>query len=89
MRRDFDFVTMEDYQSDMKESADHAVRAISFVRQQSEQHKRLAMEAIIAAGGSVKIDAYDLHRPDPSYKTEFWRNEADGTITVKVERERR
>jgi len=86
MQRNFDYVAMSDYQADMKETADHAAAAIEYVSQKAKNAERLAMEAIIAAGGRVVIPANNLHAPRATFETTTWRNEADDTFIFEVKR---
>lgn len=88
MRRDWDYVSMSDYAADTKEIAETAAAALLSMRKESDTTKRMAMEAVIAAGGSVTVPAQRLRDTFAEYNTEFWRNDQDDTITIKVQRTR-
>jgi hypothetical protein len=86
MKRNFDYVAMSDYQADMKETADHAAAAIEYVSQKAKNAERLAIEAIIAAGGRVVIPADRLQDPRATFEMTTWRNVADDTFVFEVKR---
>lgn len=55
MRRDFDFVDMTDYQSDMKETAEQAAHIIKDMRRDRDFWRAAFWKAVAANGGKVRI----------------------------------
>lgn len=55
MRRDWDFVSMSDYQADMRESGERAAAVVTAMRQRAEAAERMLAEVVLAAGGYVKV----------------------------------
>lgn len=58
MRRDWDFVTMSDYQADMKESAD---RAVGIIEQQASEITRLKFVIAALVHSAEKPIKVSLH----------------------------
>ncbi len=84
--QNFDFVSMSDYISDTKELVGQATSNIEFWRKKAERAERLAMEAIIASGGSVEIAAVNLQDPSAVYELKTWVNDRDNTYAFNVKR---
>ena len=84
MRQDLDYVTMPDYQADMKESAERAVAAITHFKKRAERAELMCSLAVLAAGGKVEIPSEWLY--DPKLEIEHLRNDADMTYVIKVRR---
>lgn len=55
MKRDWDYVTIDDYQSDMRESSDRAVALVEHMKRERDDARLLLCMVIIAAGGEVNI----------------------------------
>lgn len=85
MRRDWDFVTMQDYSADMAESAAQAVHIIAQLRQRVQQLERVLAEAVLAAGGEIKVVQRNIHDPTRKIDLVVWCNEADMTLTLCAE----
>lgn len=62
MRKDWDYVELSDYEKDMKESSDTAVRAINFVRERAEKAEKM-LALVVLSAGEVKIDRSLLDNP--------------------------
>lgn len=54
-QRDWDFVSMSDYQSDMKESADSAAGIIKVLKNEADFWRALVEELVASAGGRAKV----------------------------------
>lgn len=80
MRENWDFVSMENYTADMKESADQAVSVIEAVERRRRDSERGLIAAVIAAGGKLTIQGNQLiHAARATLRIE--RNEAMATAT--------
>ena len=84
MRRDFDYVTMADYQADMRESTDNAVANISYWKKRAEQAELMCCLAVLAAGGKVEIPSEWLL--DPKLEITHMRNDANMSRVIMVRR---
>lgn len=85
MRENFDYVTFANYESDMKESSDQAVRAINFVKDRAERAEKMLALVVLAAGGEVKIFDQDLTSLRKIELT-TWRDDADMSYRLTVSR---
>lgn len=61
-RKDWDFVAIQDYQSDMAESRDQALAVIEALRRERDDLKRALILAAVEAGGRLEINESDLSR---------------------------
>jgi hypothetical protein len=84
MSEDFDYVSMDSYQADMRETARLAGAAIEKLRRRAEQAERLAMELVLAAGGKIVVDLHDLNNPLRKITWIQSRNIADTTIEFRA-----
>lgn len=71
MRQNWDFVSMEDYQSDMLESSETAVAVINMLRKERDQWKLLAAALVLSAGGKVGVSEYLTQRDDLVFGWEY------------------
>ena len=55
MRNNFDFVTMSNYESDMREASELAARAIYELKKDSDFWRHAFWEAVAKSGGSIRI----------------------------------
>jgi hypothetical protein len=82
MRENWDFVSMDSYAADMRESASQAASIISAMREEKKQLERLLAHAVKAAGGKITI--YETALADPSpIGLKMWRSVADDTLTLQ------
>lgn len=84
-RRDWDVVAFTDYEKDTAEIAEQAAHVIGVVQKRLERTERALAEAVVAAGGKIKISEYDLHDPTRKIVVEHCRNTADLTIEFRAE----
>lgn len=59
-RRDWDFVSMPDYLSDMADTRDQALAVIEKLRREIDDLRRAFILAAINAGGRLEIDESDI-----------------------------
>jgi hypothetical protein len=64
-RRDWEYVTFDDYHADTKALADQAAGIIASMRKRAEQAERALAYAVLAAGGRISVDDDFLHDPRP------------------------
>lgn len=55
MKQNFDYVTMDDYASDMREQSELAAAVISNLRREIRDTKAFFVAAVMAAGGRISI----------------------------------
>lgn len=55
MKQNFDYVTMEDYSSDMAEVAQRSAHIIDAQRREIRELKTMFAAAVMAAGGKISI----------------------------------
>lgn len=85
MGQNFDFVTMDDYRSDMQESASHAAAVIYEMKRGKREAERALIAAVLAAGG--KITVHSGHLDDAATATlTMERNEYDDTLILTARR---
>lgn len=87
MRENFDYVTMDAYNADMKESADRAVSAINHVRKRAEHAEWLLDMVLISIGHDVRIDkvlAVKLRPGEPLIEFEQHLDEANDQYVIKA-----
>lgn len=87
MRKDFDYVDLKDYESDMNELGEQASNVIAALKQGLDQERRdknrLIATIVLAAGGRLEIatqhliDAYDA-------EIRQWRDEANNVTVIEV-----
>jgi hypothetical protein len=85
LRQDWDFVTIADYQADMRETAEQAAGIISSLKESSDGYKRALAAAVLAAGGEVTVPENHLNGLQ-EVTLEVWRNPSDDTLTFKARR---
>lgn len=84
MRQNWDYVSMADYQADMKETAANAVRVIEAMKERAVHAEKLLARVLLAAG-KVSISDFDLHDERP-IEMITWRNEADRAFVFDAKR---
>ena len=95
MRKDFDYVTMEDYSRDTAELATQAGNALRAQRGELEAKerervrlernaKKIIAELVIAAGGELTIPMPNFY--SDNFELEIWRNEAMNEIRYRAKR---
>jgi len=84
MRRNFDYVTFADYESDMKESTDRALAAIAAMKDRAERAEK-ALAAVVLAAGEVVVPNEMLIDHGKIELTTWW-NEADNTYSFSAKR---
>ena len=77
MRRDFDYVTMDDYIRDMAESASHAAAIIDGTKRQKRDAELRMIALALASGGTVFVPDSDLAAADQA-TVRLERDEARG-----------
>lgn len=64
MKRDHDYVTMDDYKADMDETATQAANIIAGLREKLDRQSKEALHmlaaVVIASGGKVDVSISDL-----------------------------
>lgn len=83
--QNWDFVTMADYRSDMKEITDRSAAVVSDLRARVERAERALAEVVLASGGRVALHAHVLIDPRCIELT-MHRNDADNTIEFVARR---
>lgn len=90
MRKDWDYVSMEDYVSDTKELSERAGTCIAELKRRAEHAEALLWLAVKAAGGKIEIQDSDLVRLRngqlDGFICECFINAADRTRIYKVRR---
>lgn len=84
MRRNFDYVTFADYESDIKESTSQALAAIAAMKERAERAERTLAAVVLAAGEVVVPDHMLMDRSKIELTT--WRNEVDRTYRFSASR---
>jgi len=84
MRRDFDYVTMDDYARDMQEQSDAAASALEIIKRERDETRRLLAEVVLAAGGKVSVP--DRRRQDTELL--IARDEANMARTIVARKAR-
>lgn len=64
MRRDFDYVTMEDYSRDMAAHSSHAAGIIDELKRQKRDAERRMIAVVLAVGGAVSVSHADIMDAD-------------------------
>ena len=63
MRRDWDYVTMQDYRHDMDEQTQISVGVIEVLRRERDEARHMLALAVLASGGEISIPwRLQLHR---------------------------
>lgn len=71
MVRDFDYVTIEDYKKDMKESSDRASFIIQKKVQEVTELKRVIYALVASNGGQLILGDEFLSIREPHFTTEY------------------
>lgn len=82
MRKDWDYVTLDDYRRDMAESSERASSIIAQLRERAEKAEKMLAEAIYAAGGKVTIGDHVLCDPHRRLEIGVMRDECNRTLIV-------
>lgn len=86
MIRNVDYVTFDDYTKDTKELVDTATHHIEHLQKRLRNAENAFAQAVIAAGGEIKIYAQDLVCPLSKYTMDQWRDAFDDTVHFRVHR---
>jgi hypothetical protein len=86
MRRDHDYVTMEDYCRDMKESSDRATSIIEYQAYENRQLRALISALIRGAGGMIEVSIGDLVKAKPT-SFEVWDDDCNRKRIFRIIRE--
>jgi len=74
MRKDWDFVSMEDYSADMAQQSALARGIIESQRREIEELKRTVWHVVHAAGGRVEVASWDLRFRDKDCELITYQN---------------
>lgn len=84
MRKDFDYVLMDDYSKDMADLRVTAVNCIDKLKLENERLQELLQRVIIAAGGEVRVSVPSMEsdlKGDFSIEKDHCRNEIVYKVT--------
>lgn len=83
MREDFDFVSMQNYQSDMDELARQAAAVVQHMQREIREKDAIIWAMVRASGGKATIQRLDLVYGKPK-QGKIESNIADDSITFEI-----